>query len=584
MPDAKIAGTPMLRTAASTLELALRLQPDTRNVAVVAGSARQDLESAEQFRGETLAFGDRVGFTWLTNLSLPDLRGELSRLPEHTVVLYLTMFQDAVGASFTPRQALALFAPASSAPIYGCYDTYLGYGIVGGSMVTFEEIGRKAARLGIRILAGEDAQTAARSESHQAAPMFDWRQLRQWEISEERLPPGSVVRFREATYWERHYKFVLAAVALCTLQAFLIGALLIQRRRRRLAERSLRESEQRMSLAADAANLGIWIRDLVGDQIWATDKWRQLFGFEKWEWLDMHRFLGRLHPEDRDAVSKALTKARETGGSYEKEYRIILPDGRVRWIASRGRVEFDAAGKPVFMRGAALDNTARKLAEEAAHDLSGRLIHAREEEQTRLARELHDDLSQSLALLSVELEMFGQSPPAERSQISGRMEEFSAQVKRLSSEVHRLSHELHPAKLEQLGLVAAVHGFCKEFALAHQIAVEFTHRAVPRAVPEDTALCLYRIAQEALHNVVKHSGGTAARVELAMEGSELLLVIVDDGVGFDAETMRVNGSLGLVSMSERARFVHGRLSIESHQGRGTRIDVRVPIAAVDYFS
>ncbi len=405
--------------------------------------------------------------------------------------------------------------------------------------------------------------------------MFDWRQLRQWNISEKRLPPGSAVRFKEATYWEQHYRFILGAATLCALQAFLLGALLIQRRRRRLAEKSLRESEQRMSLAADAANLGIWIWDLVGDEIWATDKWRQLFDFEKRDQLDLHRFLGRLHPEDRDAVSKALTKAREAGGSYEKEYRIILPDGRVRWITSRGRVEFDAAGKPVFMRGASLDNTARRLAEEAAHDLGGRLIHAREEEQTRLARELLDDLSQSLALLSVELEMFGQSPPAEREQISGRMQEFSAQVKRLSSEVHRLSHQLHPAKLEHLGLVAAMRGFCKEFAAAHEIAIEFADRSVPRAVPEETALCLYRIAQEALHNVVKHSGGTAARVELAMDGGELRLVIVDDGVGFDPETMRANSSLGLVSMAERARFVHGRFSIESHPGKGTRIEARV---------
>ena len=178
--------------------------------------------------------------------------------------------------------------------------------------------------------------------------------------------------------------------------------------------------------------------------------------------------------------------------------------------------------KPVLMRGAALDNTARKLAEEAAHDLSGRLIHAQEEEQTRLARELHDDLSQSLALLSVELEMFGQSPPAERGQISARMQEFSAQVKRLSSEVHRLSHELHPAKLEQLGLVAAMRGFCKEFAMAHEMAIQFADRSVPRAVPEDTALCLYRITQEALHNVVRHSGGTAASVELTMEAASFV--------------------------------------------------------------
>jgi signal transduction histidine kinase len=158
-------------------------------------------------------------------------------------------------------------------------------------------------------------------------------------------------------------------------------------------------------------------------------------------------------------------------------------------------------------------------------------------------------------------------------------QEFSGQVKRLSSEVHRLSHELHPAKLEQLGLVAAMRGFCKEFAAAHQITVEFADGSVPRAVPADTALCLYRIAQEALHNVAKHSGGTTARVELAMEDRELRLAVTDDGVGFDPETIRVNGSLGLVSMAERARFVHGRLSIDSHAGRGTRIDVRIPFAS-----
>ena len=342
----------------------------------------------------------------------------------------------------------------------------------------------------------------------------------------------------------------------------------------------LRESQQRMDLAAHAANLGIWVRDLVRNENWATDEWRALLGFAKSERIDLNGFLQKLHPEDREAVSQTFAKALDNKDGYETEYRVVLPDGRIRWIASRGRVKFNGAGKPVLMRGASLDITKRKQAEEAAHNLSGRLIYAQEAERTRLARDLHDDLSQSLALLSVELEMFGQSRPAER----GQMQEFSAQVKRLSSEVHRLSHELHPVKLEQLGLVAALRGFCKQFAVAHEMAIEFTDRSVPRAVPEATALCLYRIAQEALQNVVKHSGGTVARVELAMEGSELRLAIADDGVGFDPETTRANGSLGLVSMGERARFVHGLLSVESHAGKGTRVEVRVPIAVADNLS
>jgi PAS domain S-box-containing protein len=343
----------------------------------------------------------------------------------------------------------------------------------------------------------------------------------------------------------------------------------------------LRESQHRMALATQAANLGIWVRDLVRNEIWASDKWRELLGFGKSERIDLKGFLQRVHPEDREAVKQTIAKALGGKGGYETEYRVVLSDGRMRWIASRGGVEFDTTGKPVIVRGASLDITTRKQAEEVAHNLSGRLIQAQEEEQMRLACDLHDDLSQGLALLSVELEIFGQRPPPEPVKISGRMQEFSEQVKKLSSEVHRLSHELHPAKLEQLGLVAALRGFCKEFAVAHEMAIEFAERSVPRAVPKAAALCLYRIAQEALNNVVKHSGATAARVELTMETWELWLVIADNGIGFDPKAMSANGSLGLVSMSERARYVHGLLSVESHAGKGTRIEVRVPVAPAD---
>jgi hypothetical protein len=228
--DAGIAEVKVPNVVAPTLEMMLRLHPDTRQVAIVSGSGPRDRQFADVFRQEIATFEKRVAFTWLTNLSMEELRGELSRLADHTVVLFLTMFQDATGKTFTSRQALEAFAPVSRAPIYGCFDTYVGHGIVGGSMVTFEEIGRKAAQLGIRILAGEDAQAAASSESHRAVPIFDWRELRRWHISEQRLPPGSIVWFKEVTYWEQHHKLILWAVSLCAVEAFLIGALLVQLR------------------------------------------------------------------------------------------------------------------------------------------------------------------------------------------------------------------------------------------------------------------------------------------------------------------------------------------------------------------
>ncbi len=340
--------------------------------------------------------------------------------------------------------------------------------------------------------------------------------------------------------------------------------------------RELRESEQRMALAAEAARLGIWSRLLPRGKISTSDTWRELFGFTKSEQIDLESFMQRLHPDDRDRIRQVLADAEDTG-HYESEYRVILPNGQIRWIASRGRVEL-SAGRPVLIRGASLDITARRQAEEAARSLSGRLIYAQEAERTRLARELHDDLNQGLSLLAVELDMFGQNPPAVRSEVGERMRHLSEQVKELSSSVHRLSHELHPAKLEQLGLVAAVRGLCRELGAARHIAIEFESHAVPRSLPDEIALCLYRTVQEGLQNVVKHSGSAAAKVELRSGENELCLIVSDQGCGFDSTMATVNGSLGLVSMRERVRLVRGQISIESHKGEGTQIKVQIPWA------
>ena len=364
LSDARIAEVKVPDCVAPTLEMMLRLHPDTRQVAIVSGSGPRDRQFADVYRQEMTTFGNRVAFTWLTNLSMEELRGQLSRLADHTVVLYLTMFQDAAGKTFTSREALDAFAPASRAPIYGCYDTYVGHGIVGGSMVTFEEIGRKAAQLGIRILAGEDAQAAARSESLQAAPIFDWRELRRWNVSAQRLPSGSIVRFKEATYWEQYRRLILGTVSLSGVEAFLIGALLVQLRRRRLAERSLRDGEERMSLAAEAANLGMWVWDVVRDKIWMTDKGRALFGFAPDTGLDNAALVARVHPEDRAARDAAIRCAIETQGEYAMEYRVLLPDGTLRWIGAHGHCMNVGDSKGTRLLGVSMDVTAQKEAQE----------------------------------------------------------------------------------------------------------------------------------------------------------------------------------------------------------------------------
>jgi signal transduction histidine kinase len=211
--------------------------------------------------------------------------------------------------------------------------------------------------------------------------------------------------------------------------------------------------------------------------------------------------------------------------------------------------------------------------------LNGELLHAQETERRRIARDLHDDLNQSLALLSVELDLLGQMPPELPGEFGTRIQELSGRVKQLSTSVHAMSHRLHPLKLEQLGLVAAARALCRELSQGHGLPIEFTHHEVPGAIPEDTALCLYRIMQEALRNSIKHSRARHAEVELNGTAGAICLRIVDDGTGFDPGSVESKGGLGLVSMRERLHLVHGSIAIDSRPSGGTRIDVRVPLCS-----
>jgi signal transduction histidine kinase len=240
----------------------------------------------------------------------------------------------------------------------------------------------------------------------------------------------------------------------------------------------------------------------------------------------------------------------------------------------------------LFALASIIDLTERRRAEEGLRAsqkelqlLTGRLLEAQEAERRRIARDLHDDVNQSLALLAVEMDLLGQRSPASTLEVTRQLRELSARVKELSSSVHDLSHQLHPSKLEQLGLVAAVRGLCNELTQHHGLDVKFTHDDLPESIPEATALCLYRILQEALRNVVRHSGADHAVVELSGTSDEIHLRVSDGGGGFDPASVRRNGGLGLVSMRERLHLVGGEITIDSRPSGGTRIDVRVPAPA-----
>ncbi|MCI0744113.1 MAG: PAS domain-containing protein, partial [Verrucomicrobia subdivision 3 bacterium] len=342
-------------------------------------------------------------------------------------------------------------------------------------------------------------------------------------------------------------------------------------------EVELRTSQERMTAAAEAAHLGMWLWDVPANRIWLSEKCRELFEFPSDGEITYEALLHRIRPEDREVADKAVRRAIADKTRYETEFRLLLPDGALRWIAASGRADYNGQAGPSRMLGICIDISERRRAEEAARDLSGRLINAQEEERRRIARDLHDDLNQRLALLSVEMELFGRAPASDEEPLGKRLEHLATHVKEISSQVHKLSYELHPAKLDQLGLVAAARAFCRETSQRSDVRVDFIPGALPRHLPADVTLCLYRVLQESIQNVVRHSGAKAARAELTMRDSTVHLVVSDSGKGFDMTHARKTAGLGLVSMEERIRLVHGTIAVHSRPGEGTRVELSVPL-------
>lgn len=236
--------------------------------------------------------------------------------------------------------------------------------------------------------------------------------------------------------------------------------------------------------------------------------------------------------------------------------------------------------------------TARKTAERALMEsaealrashlrnemLAGRLIVVQDEERRLIARDLHDDLGQRLAVLNMDVNGLTVSPPGDAADLRGRVARLSASVGEIAARVHDLSHELHPSTAATLGLVPALRGVSREMSGRHGITVDFRHDGVLPPLDAARSLALFRIAQAALHNVVRHSGAERALVELRSLDGALELAVIDEGCGFDAGAPAIRG-LGLVSMRERARLLDGECLITTAPGRGTRVAVSLPAAA-----
>lgn len=340
------------------------------------------------------------------------------------------------------------------------------------------------------------------------------------------------------------------------------------------AEAAIRESEQRFRLVANTAPVMIWMTDANRLCTYCNQPWLDFTG------RPLEAELGTgwttyIHPDDVENSLDTYTRCCDLRVPYRMHYRARRRDGEYRWVLDSGVPRFESDGSFAGYIGSVIDVTDQKLAEEALADVGRRLIQAHEDERTWIARELHDDINQRLALATIQVDQLQTqiSVPEVHEQLAG----VRQQLADLSSDVQALSHRLHSSKLEYLGIVAASNSFCRELAKQQKVEIEFRHAGIPRVVPREISLCLFRVLQEALQNAVKHSGARRFTVELYATSEELLLTVSDQGAGFNQQNAITKRGLGLVSMRERVQLLSGEFSIKSQPGGGTSVTARVPL-------
>jgi PAS domain S-box-containing protein len=404
----------------------------------------------------------------------------------------------------------------------------------------------------------------------------DWRRLKRWGIPESALPPGAIISYRQPTTWERYAKSPGVVLFLIMVQAMLIIGLLWQRARNRKADLRLRESEKRFRLMADTTPSLIWMCDREGKVTYLNDRRIDFTGHDVATGFE-DVWSTFIHPDDVQSVVAANKRALEEQKGYSSEYRLRRHDGVYRWMLDVAAPRLNGNGSFAGFVGSAVDITDQKMAQEALEKIGGKLIEAQEEERSRIARELHDDICQRLALLSMELEQANRE--SNGSSRSPKIEEIRRHCAEIAGDVQALSHKLHSSKLEYLGLAAAIRSLCREFSQQHDVNVQFADENVPSFLPRDISLSLFRVTQEALQNALKHSGVRQFSVGLRGQPNEIQLEVSDHGTGFDVERAKLERGMGLVSMEERVHLVHGIFAIESAVNSGTKIVARVPLAA-----
>jgi PAS domain S-box-containing protein len=353
-----ITGVVLGDNIAGIMDSVFRLRPGTKHVALVAGTSPGDVSSESIFRKGLEPYAEKIDLIDLTKLPMQETLSRVGSLPSSTIVLYSSIFTDGAGQNFIPREALALISAAANGPVFSLYDSFMGYGIVGGRLVSFEQQGREAVALALRIMGGESPTSIPFGGEQAYVNLYDWRELKRWGLDESTLPADAIILNKPVSAWESYRLYIIGAAAFCLLETALIIFLIVQRRRKMVAEELLRQKKEELDRFFSVSLDQLCIANTDGYFLRLNPAWERTLGYTLEE-LMAKRFLEFVHPDDLDRTQQAVSaQASQKELFFENRYR--CKDGTYRWL------EWSSASDGKLIYAAARDVTERKRAEEEA--------------------------------------------------------------------------------------------------------------------------------------------------------------------------------------------------------------------------
>jgi two-component system, LuxR family, sensor kinase FixL len=456
----------------------------------------------------------------------------------------------------------------------------------------------------LRILRGEVPSSIPTKPVEASAPVYDWRELRRWGISEARLPPGSIVRFRESTFWQQYHWYVAGALAIIAIEAVLIAGLLLQRSQRRRAESELRESQEFMELSTSAGELGLWMRDLTGGDLWTNPRLRSLFGFDHNDVLRIEDVFARIHPDDRSQVVSLLQHAQEDGLPFETEFR-VLNNGTERWIAAKGRSVGNAPGGAARRMGVLTEITERKKAELETQQHRDELTHvSRVSMMGQLASALAHELNQPLGAIlrnAEAAELFIRASPPDLQEVCAILADIRKDDQRAGDVIDRMRallqrREFQWSDLDLNALVEDVARLLRTDAEARRVKLTLELPLSRSSIRGDRVqlqqvmLNLILNAMDAMNGCEAGKRAVTVRVRRVAESAEV--AVSDTASGIPEENLKrlfepffttkpTGLGLGLAISHTIIEAHGGRLWAENNPGSGATFYFTLPVAGRD---